>query len=102
MTSVARMPNTRPTADTPETVRYIVDKASHADAHVYPVAAITKGLSGVEMTDFAALKAAGAVGASTTGPVENAAMMQRALELADRSQMKIISHCEDLAIIDGG
>ncbi|PWL71544.1 MAG: dihydroorotase [Clostridiales bacterium] len=103
VTSVACMPNTRPTVDTPETVRYIVDKASHADAHVYPVAAITKGLSGVEMTDFAALKAAGAVGVSDDGrPVENAAMMQRALELADRSQMKIISHCEDLAIIDGG
>ena len=35
VTSLLCMPNTKPAIDTPETVRYILDKASQADAHVY-------------------------------------------------------------------
>lgn len=103
VTSVACMPNTNPAVDTPETVKYIVEKAKKAAAKVYPIGAVTKSLSGEEMTDFAALKAAGAVAVSDDGrPVENAATMQRAMKLADELGLPIISHCEDLNIIDGG
>ena len=48
VTSLLCMPNTKPAIDTPETVRYILDKASQADAHVYVAAAITKGLQSGE------------------------------------------------------
>ena len=34
VTSLLCMPNTKPAVDTPETVRYILDKAKDADAHV--------------------------------------------------------------------
>ena len=44
VTSLLAMPNTNPTTDSPETVRYILDKAREADAHVYVAAAVTKGL----------------------------------------------------------
>ena len=60
VTSLLCMPNTKPAVDTPETVRYILDKAKTADAHVYVAAAITKGLKGEELCDLEALHDAGA------------------------------------------
>lgn len=103
VTSVVCMPNTKPVTDSVEVVTYILEKAKQAKAKVYPTAAITKGLAGGEMTDFAALKAAGAVAVSDDGrPVENAAMMQAALEEAERCGLLVTSHCEDLDIINGG
>ncbi len=103
VTSVVCMPNTKPAADRPEVIRYIVEKAGEASAKVYPAAAITMDLAGEEMTDFAALKKAGAVAVSDDGrPVENGAMMQKALERASAEGLLVTSHCEDLRIIDGG
>ena len=42
-TAVAAMPNTKPSVDSPEVIRYILDKAEGADARVYPIADITRG-----------------------------------------------------------
>lgn len=103
VTSLLCMPNTMPAIDTPETVRYITDKAKQAKARVYVTGAITKGLSGGEMNDFAALKKAGVLALSDDGrPVENAAMMAEALRQADGLGLVVTSHCEDLSIINGG
>ena len=103
VTAVACMPNTTPAIDTPETVSYILEKAKTAKARVYPVGAITKGLAGEELTDFAALKEAGCVAVSDDGkPVRNALIMKRAIRQAALERLAIISHCEDLDIIDGG
>ena len=102
-TSVASMPNTKPVTDSPEVIHYILDKAKDAACRVYPVAAITKDLSGSEINDFAALKAAGAVGVSDDGrPVEKGGQMLEALKLAQKEGLLALSHCEDLTIIDGG
>ena len=103
VTAVACMPNTSPTIDTSETVSYILEKAKTAKARVYPVGAITKGLAGNELTDFAALKETGCVAVSDDGrPVKNAMTMKRAIKQAALERLTIISHCEDLDIIDGG
>lgn len=59
-TSVVCMPNTNPPIDNTDTIRYILEKAEHAKARVYPVCTITRGMKGTELSDFAALKAAGA------------------------------------------
>ena len=67
VTSLLCMPNTKPAADTPETVRYILDKAKDADAHVYVAAAITKGIAGETLNDLAALREAGAAALSDDG-----------------------------------
>ncbi len=102
-TAVASMPNTKPVTDSPEVIQYILDKAKDADCRVYPVAAITKDLSGSALNDFAALKAAGAVGVSDDGrPVEKGGQMLEALKLAQQEGLLALSHCEDLTIIDGG
>ncbi|MBQ8514017.1 MAG: dihydroorotase [Ruminococcus sp.] len=103
VTGLACMPNTKPTIDTPETVRYILNKAKDTGVDVHPVGCITKGMSGGEMSDFDALKEAGICAVSDDGrPVENAEMMRKALIEAARRDIPVISHCEDLAIINGG
>ena len=102
-TAVAAMPNTKPVTDSPEIIEYILNKAKDASCRVYPVAAITKDLSGSNLNDFAALKKAGAVAVSDDGrPVEKGGQMLEALKLAQKEGLLTISHCEDLTIIDGG
>ena len=52
VTSLLAMPNTIPTTDNAETVKYILDKAKNADANVYVAGSITKGLKSLEPTDI--------------------------------------------------
>ncbi len=71
VTSLLAMPNTNPTTDSTETVKYILDKAKNAKANVYVAASITKGLKSLEPTDLDELKSAGAIALSDDGrPVE--------------------------------
>lgn len=103
VTGVCCMPNTKPVTDSEEVLSYILDKAKNADARVYPIASITKGMLGQELNDIAALHACGAVAVSDDGrPVENGGMMLNALKEAYKAGVPVISHCEDLTIIDGG
>ena len=103
VTSVACMPNTKPAVDSPEVIRYILDKAQSAQARVYPVACVTKGMDGEALTDMAALKNAGAVAFSDDGrPVRNARTMLEGMQHAACVGKLILSHCEDLDLINGG
>lgn len=105
VTGVACMPNTLPPLDNPEIIREISEKSTSGklSAKVYPVGCITKGMQGKELTDFQALKAAGAVALSDDGrPVESEELMLEALKRAKEAGLLIISHCEDLKIIAGG
>lgn len=103
VTAVACMPNTSPAVDSPETVRYIIEKAEQSKTKVYPVGSITKGLKGEEFSDFDGLREAGCVAVSDDGrPVKSAMMMKQAIKKAALSHLMIISHCEDLEIINGG
>ena len=65
-TAVCCMPNTKPVCDRPEIIAGIRERAAHASARVYPVAAVTASLEGGQLTDFTALKQAGAVGCRMT------------------------------------
>lgn len=103
VTSLLAMPNTKPSVDTPETVKYVLEKAKGADARVYVVGAITKGLKSEEMTDIPALKAAGITALSDDGrPVVNTKFMAEAMKLADKLGLTVTAHCEDLFLADGG
>lgn len=103
VTGVLAMPNTNPPVDSTETIRYILDKAKDTGVAVYPVACITKGMAGEELTDFAELKQAGAAALSDDGrPVKSAELMRQALAETKVQNMLITSHCEDLDIINGG
>ncbi|GMK40531.1 dihydroorotase [Paenibacillus sp. CCS19] len=102
-TTIACMPNTRPVTDTAETVKYILDKAAKEGVvRVLPYAAITKNELGRELTDFAALKEAGAIGFTDDGVgVQNAQMMKNAMTLAKSLDMPVIAHCEDDSLVEG-
>lgn len=92
---MAAMPNTSPPVDSPELVRFVLQKAKGLSCRVYPVAAITAAQQGKILTDFAALRTAGAVAISDDGlPVESEALMETALLRAKQCGLAILSHCE--------
>ncbi len=103
-TAVCTMPNTRPVNDDATVTAMISSLAAQAGlVRVYPVAAISKGLKGEQLCEYGELKAAGAVGVSDDGnPVMNAQLMRRALEYASGFGLRVISHCEDRDLADGG
>jgi len=103
-TSIACMANTKPVNDQPEVTRFILDKARAEGAvNVFPVAAVTRGLEGKEMTDFTELAEAGAVAFSDDGkPVASALLMRRAMEYARPFGYLIMTHSEDPELAEGG
>jgi len=103
-TSVACMANTEPVNDAPEVTRLIVEKANREGAvNVFPVASISRGLSGKEMTDFAELSEAGAVAFSDDGKyVANPLFMRRVMEYARPFGYPILVHAEDPDLAAGG
>ena len=100
-TSVACMPNTRPVLDGPEQIDYVLRRASEScGVRVWPIGAVSKGEKGEELTDFEALKAAGAVALSDDGvPVQSADLMRDALIRCRRQGLTILSHCEDADMV---
>ena len=94
------MPNTSPVADCVDVIKRIIDKARAAQIAVLPAGAVTIGQRGLELTDFASLKAAGAVALSDDGnPIQNAALAREAMRLAREHGLLIISHCEDAELV---
>ena len=103
VTAVAAMPNTAPPVDSADTLRAIAQKAEEADARVYQIACVTKGMSGGALCDFDALRAAGAAGFSDDGkPVPDADKMLCAMRAAARLGVPVLSHCEDLSLAKDG
>jgi dihydroorotase len=102
-TTIACMPNTRPVIDTPDVLREVYRKAAEAGhARVLSYACITKNELGRELTDFAALKEAGAIGFTDDGVgVQNAQMMKDAMTLAASLGLPIVAHCEDDTLVRG-
>ncbi len=104
VTTIICQPNTSPVIDNPATVDFVLRRARDtAIVHVHPMAALTKGLEGDEMTEIGLLKAAGAV-AFTDGDksVTNAQVMRRALTYASDFDALIVHHTEDPDLIGDG
>lgn len=103
VTSVAAMPNTKPVVDNAEVLRDIYKRAKNADINIKQLAAITYGQLGGGLTDFEALKKAGAAALSDDGvPVKTAKLMYEAMLWAKELDMPIFAHCEDKSIAGGG
>ncbi|QNU68487.1 dihydroorotase [Ruminiclostridium herbifermentans] len=103
-TSIACMPNTNPVLDNEAMIMYIINKAkTDGIVNVYPIGAVTKGLKGEELSEIGEIKFAGAVALSDDGrPVNNSALMKKAMQYASMFDITIISHCEDLDLVDEG
>ena len=103
-TSVACMANTDPVNDHPSVTAHIRELGAAAGlSRVYPIAATTVGMRGERITEFGALRRAGAVAVSDDGlPVENPAVMRRALDYARLFDLPVIEHCETLELTGEG
>jgi dihydroorotase len=102
-TSVCTMPNTNPVIDNQALVRFIKLEAENGPINVFPIATITKGGKGGEISEMGELIKGGAVGFSDDGkPVMNSLLMRRALEYARMFDIPIITHAEDLLLSDEG
>ena len=101
VTSMICMPNTKPVIDDVALVDYIKRTATDQGlVHIYPMAAVTKGLLGVEMSEIGLLKHAGAI-AFTNGKdsIPNAKTMRMVLSYANDFDALIVhfTECNDLA-----
>jgi dihydroorotase len=90
--------------DNSATVDFVLRRARDtAIVNINPMAALTKGMRGEEMTEIGLLKAAGAV-AFTDGDksVTNAQVMRRALTYARDFDALIVHHTEDPDLVGEG
>ena len=104
VTTIVCQPDTNPVIDEPAMVDFVLRRARDtAIVHVHPMAALTKGLKGEEMTEIGLLKAAGAV-AFTDGArsVTNAQVIRRALTYARDFDALIVHHTEDPNLVGEG
>jgi dihydroorotase len=104
VTTIVCQPNTDPVIDDPAIVDFVLRRARDtAIVHVHPMAALTKGLQGLELAEIGLLKAAGAV-AFTDGSksVLNAQVMRRALTYAGDFDALVVHHTEDPDLVSDG
>ena len=100
VTTLVAMGNTEPVTDNPELVKLVMDKAKATGVNVLPVGAVTVGMKGEELTDFAALKAAGVPALSDDGvPIQNEELLREAFLKAKELGMIILDHCEDKELV---
>jgi len=101
-TSVCAMPNTSPVNDSPEITRWMQAPDRGALVNVFPIAAATLGSAGETLTDFAALRRAGAVAFSDDGkPILYDEVMRDALKAAARLKAPVVQHAEDTRVTVG-
>mgnify|MGYP003334972887 CR=1 FL=1 len=104
VTTIVCQPDTNPSIDDPTIVDFIQRRArDNGIVHVQPMAALTKGLKGEEMTEIGLLKAAGAVAFSDGAKsVTNAQVMRRAMTYARDFDVLIVHHTEDPDLVGEG
>ena len=102
--TVVSMANTEPVVDDPGLVADLIARAAALPgARLRPAAALSRGLRGEELTDIAALKAAGAVMITDDGiPVVDSHLMRRACEYVAELGLVIQTHSEDPALRANG
>ena len=102
-TAIACQPNTSPAIDHASIVKDILAQAATASVRVHVVAAVSKGLQNVELTEMADLKAAGAVGIGDDAfPVHNSGFLRRAMEYCSMLGLPYVAHCEDKDLTGDG
>ena len=104
VTAIVTMPDTNPVIDDPALVDFVFRRARDtAVVRVHPMAAMTRGLAGEELSEFGLLQEAGAV-AFTEGrrSVKSAKVMRNALTYARDFDALVVHHVEDTDLANGG
>lgn len=95
--TVVSMANTAPVVDQPAQIADLIERSKQLQlARLRPAAALSLGLAGKSLTDFAALQEAGAVMITDDGiPVQNGLLMRKACEYAAELGLVIQTHSEE-------
>jgi dihydroorotase len=104
ITTIICRPDTKPPLDDAAAIDYVKRRArDRAIVRVAPMAALTKGCEGDEMTEFGLLKEVGAVAYSDGAKsVRNAQVMRRALTYGRMFNALVVQHCEDADLVGDG
>ncbi len=102
-TTVCCMPNTSPSLDDPEHIRYIFDSAARtATCRVFPVGALTRARKGEDLAEIQLMHKAGAVGFSDDGDgVASAGMMARCLAAVKQTGRTLMQHAQEPTLTRG-
>jgi dihydroorotase len=104
VTTIICQPDTDPVIDEPAIVDFVLRRARDtAIVHVHPMAALTKGLEGREMTEIGLLREAGAVAFTDgTSSVPTAQVLRRALIYGRHFDALIVHHTQDASLAGEG
>jgi dihydroorotase len=103
VTTMVTRPDTDPTIDMPETLEFVTRRAAtDSIVHVLPMAALTKGREGREMTEIGFLMDAGAVAFTDCDHVViDTKVYQRALTYAKSLGALVIGHVQEPILSKG-
>lgn len=103
-TTICCMPNTAPTLDRGIDIEFVQAAGRRASkARVLALGSVTQGQNGRMLSDMNEMAMAGAVGFSDDGhPVWDGRLMRFALEMSHKHDRRIVDHCEDPGLADGG
>ena len=102
VTTIVVRPDTLPAIDTPETLEFLQRRAvATSPVNVLPMAALTKGRDGREMTEIGFLMDAGAVAFMDGRAVADARVFARCLTYAAGLGALVLGHPQEHALTDG-
>ena len=103
VTTMITRPDTDPAIDSPETLEFVTRRANEAaPVNVIPMAALTKGRQGKEMSEIGFLMDAGAIAFTDCDHVvEDPKVFSRALTYAKSLGALVIAHVQDPKLSDG-
>ena len=95
-TSVSTMPNTAPVVDSVDWIEWLRQPERGAVVNLFAIAAATLASKGITLTDFRALRSAGAIAVTDDGkPILDDRMMRNALVLGGELNLPVVQHAED-------
>mgnify|MGYP000719443518 FL=1 len=103
VTTIVTRPDTTPAIDTPETLEFVRRRANEAaPVHVLPMAALTKGRDGREMTEIGFLMDAGAIAFTDCDRVvRDTKVLSRAMTYAKALGALVVGHPQEPTLSAG-
>ncbi len=104
ITTIIVLPNTDPVIDSVALVEFIGRRAGEAGLiNIYPMAALTQGLEGKEITEMGLMSEAGAVAfGDGISSIDDSLVMRRALSYASSFGLLIVQRPEDNSLASDG
>ena len=104
VTTMCLQPDTSPVIDTPAVIELIKEQANKADyPQIYPIAALTRKLEGIELSSMLSLKQAGCIAVGNANqPVRNLLILRRAMEYAASHDLLVMFRPNDYWLGNNG